>query len=160
MTDPVLRRAFLGLGSNMGDRVAYVREAVAALPEVVAVSGAFETEPVGGVEQEPFLNVVVELHTARSPRELLDLCQQREAAAQRVRTVRWGPRTLDVDVLWVDGESVTEPDLEVPHPRMFDRAFVLVPLADLAPDLLPDAYDVAAAAQAEGVRSLGPLAGL
>jgi 2-amino-4-hydroxy-6-hydroxymethyldihydropteridine diphosphokinase len=160
MTDPVLRRAFLGLGSNMGDRVAYVREAVAALPEVVAVSGAFETEPVGGVEQEPFLNVVVELHTARSPRELLDLCQQREAAAQRVRTVRWGPRTLDVDVLWIDGESVTEPDLEVPHPRMFDRAFVLVPLADLAPDLLPDAYDVAAAAQAEGVRSLGPLAGL
>lgn len=157
MTETVTRRAFLGLGSNMGDRVAYLREAVAALPDVVAVSGAFETEPVGGVEQEPFLNVVVELRTQRSARQLLELCQEREAEAERVRTIRWGPRTLDVDVLWVDGVTVAEPDLEVPHPRMGERAFVLIPLAQLAPELLPAGYDVAAAAEVEGVVGLGPL---
>jgi len=160
MTDTVLRRAFLGLGSNMGDRVVYLREAVAALPDVVSVSDAFETEPVGGVEQDPFLNVVVEMRTGRSPRELLELCQEREAAAQRVRTIRWGPRTLDVDVLWVDGVTMAEPDLEIPHPRMGERAFVLIPLSQLAPELLPAGYDVAGAARAEGVVCRGPLGDL
>ena len=95
------RRALLGLGSNMGDRVEYLRAAVAAIPDVVAVSDAYETDPVGGVEQDPFLNVVVELDTARTPHELLEVCRERERDAERVRTVRWGPRTLDVDVLWV-----------------------------------------------------------
>ena len=151
------RRALLGLGSNMGDRVDHLRAAVAALPDVVGVSDAYETEPVGGVEQDPFLNIVVELDTTLTPRELLQVCREREAAADRIRVVRWGPRTLDVDVLWVDGEQVADPDLEVPHPRMFERAFVLVPLADLAPDLLPEAYDVAAAAADEGVRNVGRL---
>jgi 2-amino-4-hydroxy-6-hydroxymethyldihydropteridine diphosphokinase len=151
------RRALLGLGSNMGDRVDHLRRAVAAIPDFVAVSDAYETDPVGGVEQDPFLNVVVELDTALSPRALLEVCRTREEAAERVRVIRWGPRTLDVDVLWVDGETVDEPDLEVPHPRMFERAFVLVPLADLAPDLLPGGYDAAAAAVAEGVRNVGRL---
>jgi len=153
-----LHRAFLGLGSNMGDRVEYLAEAVAAIPDLVAVSSAYETDPVGGVEQDPFLNVVVELRTLLTPRDLLELCQALELAAQRVRVVRWGPRTLDVDVLWVDEMTSNEPDLIVPHPRMFERAFVLVPLADVAPDLLPPGYDVAAAAEAEGVRTLGPWA--
>ena len=152
------RRALLGLGSNMGDRVEYLRAAVAAIPDVVAVSDAYETDPVGGVEQDPFLNVVVELDTARTPRELLEVCRERERDAERVRTVRWGPRTLDVDVLWVDGETVDDPpELLVPHPRMFERAFVLVPLADLASDLVPEGYDVEAAATAEGVRNVGRL---
>jgi 2-amino-4-hydroxy-6-hydroxymethyldihydropteridine diphosphokinase len=152
------RRALLGLGSNMGDRVEYLRAAVAAIPDVVAVSDAYETDPVGGVEQDPFLNVVVELDTARTPHELLEVCRERERDAERVRTVRWGPRTLDVDVLWVDGETVDDPpELLVPHPRMFERAFVLVPLADLARDVVPDGYDVAAAATAEGVRNVGRL---
>ncbi len=154
---PGTRRALLGLGSNMGDRVEFLRTAVAAIPDVVAISSAFETDPVGGVEQDPFLNIVVELDTSLSPRELLQVCRDRESAAERVRVIRWGPRTLDVDVLWVDGETVDDPDLEVPHPRMFERAFVLVPLADLAPDLLPDGYDAAAAAEAEGVRAVGRL---
>ncbi|MEO0493255.1 MAG: 2-amino-4-hydroxy-6-hydroxymethyldihydropteridine diphosphokinase [Actinomycetota bacterium] len=155
------RRALLGLGSNMGDRVEYLLAAVAAIPDLVAVSDAYETDPVGGIEQEPFLNIVVELATTLTPHELLDVCRERERAADRVRVVRWGPRTLDVDVLWVDGEIVDdEPDLIVPHPRMFERAFVLVPLADLAADLLPDGYDVAAAATAEGVRNVGRLADL
>jgi 2-amino-4-hydroxy-6-hydroxymethyldihydropteridine diphosphokinase len=133
-----MTRAFLALGSNLGDRRSFLREAVAALPDVVGVSQVYETAPVGGPDdQGPFLNIVVQLDTSYSPRELLELCREREAAAERVRVVRWGPRTLDVDVLWVDGVEVDEPDLVVPHPRMFERAFVLLPLRDLAPDLIP-----------------------
>lgn len=111
------------------------------MPDVVGVSSLWETAPVGGPDQGAFLNAVVELRTDLSARELLDLCRDLEAAAERVRTVRWGPRTLDVDVLWIDGESVDDPDLVVPHPRMFDRAFVLVPLGELAPDLVPESFE-------------------
>lgn len=111
---------------------------MAGLPDVVAVSPLYETDPVGGPEQDLFLNIVVELQTTLSGHELLAVCREREAAAERVRVERWGPRTLDVDVLWIDGETVDDPpELLVPHPRMFERAFVMVPLADLAPDLLP-----------------------
>ncbi len=131
------RRAFLGLGSNLGDRQAQLEDAVAHLPDVVNVSSIWETAPVGGPEQGAFLNMVVELSTDRTARQLLTACQEREQAAERVREERWGPRTLDVDVLWIDGERVDEHDLIVPHPRMFERAFVLVPLGELAPDLLP-----------------------
>ncbi|MYH73026.1 MAG: 2-amino-4-hydroxy-6-hydroxymethyldihydropteridine diphosphokinase [Acidimicrobiia bacterium] len=130
-----MTRAFLGLGSNLGDRMGFLKDAVAAIDDCVAVSGVFETEPVGGPEQDHYLNVVAELDTDRSARDLLELCQALEASAGRVREVRWGPRTLDVDVLWVDGETVEEPDLVVPHPRMRERAFVMVPLGELAPDL-------------------------
>ncbi len=130
-------RAFLGLGSNLGDRRAYLRDAVDRLPDVVAVSPLYETDPVGGPPgQGAYLNCVVELRTSRSPRELLTVAQAAEAAAQRVRLQRWGPRTLDVDVLLVGDEEVTEPDLVVPHPRMWTRGFVLVPLGDLAPELV------------------------
>src|SRR4029077_1581626 len=97
----------------------------------------FETEPVGGPEQGAFLNVVVELDTERTPRELLAECHRLEQDAARLRIERWGPRTLDVDVLWIDGVTVDEPDLQVPHPRMFERRFVLEPLAEVAPDLMP-----------------------
>jgi 2-amino-4-hydroxy-6-hydroxymethyldihydropteridine diphosphokinase len=130
-------RAFLGLGSNLGDREAQLRRAIEGIPDVVAVSPVYETDPVGGPEQGPYLNVVVELETALSPRELLDLCHRLEKAAQRVRVERWGPRTLDVDVLLVGDLTVDEPDLQVPHPRLYERRFVLAPLADLAPDLVP-----------------------
>lgn len=158
MTGGSRRRALLALGSNLGDRAAFLRRAVAAIPDVVDVSFVYETDPVGGPEQQPFLNLVVALDTELSPYELLGVCRERESEAERVREVRWGPRTLDVDVLWVDGESVDDPpDLIVPHPRMFERAFVLVPLADVAPDVLPSGYDVDGAAAAEGVRLLGPL---
>jgi 2-amino-4-hydroxy-6-hydroxymethyldihydropteridine diphosphokinase len=134
-----MARAFLGLGSNLGDRVGSLQDAVAAIPDVVAVSPVYETGPIGGPEQGRYLNLVVELDTALTPRDLLEVCRAREAAAQRVRTQRWGPRTLDVDVLWVEAGSVSDPDLEVPHPRMWERRFVLAPLADLAPDLVPPA---------------------
>jgi 2-amino-4-hydroxy-6-hydroxymethyldihydropteridine diphosphokinase len=130
-------RAFLALGSNLGDRRAYLAGAVKQLPDVVAVSQLYETDPVGGLPgQGAYLNGVVELKTTRTARELLAAAQSAEAAADRVRVERWGPRTLDVDVLLVGDERVDEPDLVVPHPRMWIRGFVLVPLADLAPELV------------------------
>lgn len=132
-------RAFLGMGSNLGDRWAYLRDAVDSLADVVAVSSVYETDPVGGPgDQGPYLNLVVELDTALTARQLLGVGQRLQAAAQRVQGERWGPRTLDVDVLWVDGVTVDEPDLQVPHPRMFERRFVLAPLHELAPEIVPD----------------------
>jgi 2-amino-4-hydroxy-6-hydroxymethyldihydropteridine diphosphokinase len=131
-------RAFLGLGSNLGDREALLGEAVDRLVAVgrAGVSPLYETDPVGGPEQGAYLNLVVELDTDLSPRQLLAVAQRLEQAAERVREQRWGPRTLDVDVLWVDGTTVSDDDLEVPHPRMWERRFVLAPLRDLAPDLV------------------------
>ena len=126
---------------------ALLQQAVAAIPDLVAVSPVYETDPVGGPEQGAFLNCVVELDTERTPHELLALCQQLEQEAERVRIERWGPRTLDVDVLLVGDLTVDDPDLEVPHPRMFQRRFVLAPLADLAPELVP--ADVLAAAEGD-----------
>jgi 2-amino-4-hydroxy-6-hydroxymethyldihydropteridine diphosphokinase len=144
------------MGSNLGDRVRFLQDAVRALPDVVTVSPVYETEPVGGPEQQgPYLNLVVELDTALGPRDLLELSRRLEAAAGRERLEHWGPRTLDVDVLWVDGEEVDEPDLVVPHPRLFERAFVLAPLADVAPDLAPAGWEERLAPL--GVERLGPL---
>ena len=150
-----MTRAFLGLGSNLGDRPKYLRDAIAAMPDVVAVSPVYETDPVGGPDQGSYLNVVAQLDTDLDPRGLLEVCRRLEAAAERVRRERWGPRTLDVDVLWVDDTSVDEPDLVVPHPRMFERAFVLVPLRDLAPDLIPDGWNDPEGEA--GVHLVGPL---
>jgi 2-amino-4-hydroxy-6-hydroxymethyldihydropteridine diphosphokinase len=152
-------RAFLGLGSNLGDRRAELERAVSTLEgagDVVAVSPLYETEPVGGPEDQPaYLNLVVELRTTDSPRQLLERCRALEAAAGRVRTVRFGPRTLDADVLLVGERSVADDDLVVPHPRMWERRFVLAPLADLAPELVPADAVVAAGG---AVRRLGTLA--
>jgi 2-amino-4-hydroxy-6-hydroxymethyldihydropteridine diphosphokinase len=148
-------RALLGLGSNMGDSWAILREAVGSLSGVVRVSPVYRTDPVGGpAGQEPFLNIVVEIDTDLSARQLLGVCHRLESAADRVRTVRWGPRTLDVDIEWMDGVTVDEPDLQVPHPRMRQRRFVMAPLADIAPDVAgPDWSD-----HAEGrVDLVGPL---
>jgi 2-amino-4-hydroxy-6-hydroxymethyldihydropteridine diphosphokinase len=148
-------RAFLALGSNMGDRRGYLKAALDRLPDVVAVSRLYETDPVGGPPgQGAYLNCVVELQTRRTPRELLTLAQAAEVAAQRVRMARWGPRTLDVDVLLVGDEVVDDPDLTIPHPRMWERGFVLVPLADLAPELVVGhlTTDIG-----RGVRPVGPL---
>ena len=134
-------RAYLALGSNLGDREHHLRAAVdalAATPGVVvaAVSDVYETEPVGGPEQDPYLNAVVAIDTELRARELLDLAHRLEDDAHRVRAEHWGPRTLDVDVLLVGDERVDEPDLVVPHPRLCERGFVLAPLHDVAPDLV------------------------
>ena len=135
---PLPVRAYLGIGANLGDRVTHLQGAVdglAATPDVtvVAVSPVYETAPVGGPPQPDYLNAVVAVDTTLSPRELLVLAHRLEAEADRVREEHWGPRTLDVDVLLVGDEEVDDPDLVVPHPRLMERAFVLVPLADLDP---------------------------
>lgn len=156
---PSLRRAFLGLGTNLGDRRRYLQDAVSALPDLVAVSTVYETEPVGGPDQGAFLNIVAELRTAKEPYELLELCRSLERSAGRERRVRWGPRTLDVDVLWIDGVTIDDDELTVPHPRMYQRNFVVVPLLEIAPDLESEiaalGYDEAEAFGA--VSSLGSL---
>ncbi len=132
-------RAFLALGSNLGDRWAHLCRAVAAVPDLAATSPVYETAPVGGPPgQGPYLNAVVELRTTLDARRLLGVCRELEAAAGRARGERFAARTLDVDVLLVGDEHVDEPDLTVPHPRMWERPFVLVPLAALAPDLVPE----------------------
>ncbi len=151
-----MTRALLALGSNLGDRVRYLQDAVAVIPDLVAVSPVYETDPVGGPEdQGPYLNMVVCLDTVLDARELLELCHRLEEKASRKRAVHWGPRTLDVDVLWLDGVTVDEPGLVVPHPRMAERPFVLAPLRDVAPDLVTagweDRFDHL------GVRQLGVL---
>ena len=150
-----MTRAYLGLGSNLGDRTAHLQLAIDALAEtegvqVVAVSNVYETAPVGGPEQDDYLNAVVALETDLSARDLLAVAQGIEQLADRVRTVRWGPRTLDVDVLLVGDERVDEPDLQVPHPRLAERGFVLAPLRDVAPDQVPER-----AGGWEGVRDSG-----
>jgi len=145
-TEVPTRRVFLSLGSNLGDRRAHLRRAVDQLragssPSVTAVSPVYETEPVGGPgDQGAFLNLVVELAVpeAVDPYRVLEQCHRLEAAAGRVRTVRWGPRTLDADVIWIDGITLDDPDLTLPHPRWRERRFVLAPLADVAPDLVGD----------------------
>lgn len=148
-------RVLLGLGSNMGDRRRHLRDAVADLPGVVAVSDVYETEPVGGPDgQGPYLNLVARLETDLGPRELLGLCHRLETAAGRVREERWGPRTLDVDILWVDGLEVDEPDLQIPHPRLFQRRFVVAPLLELAPDLVADDWETRAEGQVERLGEL------
>jgi 2-amino-4-hydroxy-6-hydroxymethyldihydropteridine diphosphokinase len=152
-----LTRAFLSLGSNLGDRWQHLRDAVTSLQSagLVGVSPVYETEPVGGPSgQDRYLNLVVELDTDLDARQLLAIARRLEAAAGRVRAERWGARTLDVDVLWVGGETVDEPDLQVPHPRMWERRFVVAPLAELAPDLVPTDVEE----RSEGrVQLVGPL---
>jgi 2-amino-4-hydroxy-6-hydroxymethyldihydropteridine diphosphokinase len=133
--------AYLGLGSNLGDSDVLLTKAVHALVDhprifVTGVSRRYRTAAVGLEDQPDFLNLVVGVVTTLGPFELLDACQMLEREAGRVRAVRWGPRTLDVDVLWYDGTFIDHERLQVPHPRMEERRFVLEPLADLAPDLV------------------------
>ena len=135
-------QAFVGLGSNLGDREGTLRAAVGrlrALPQtrVVAVSKLRDTEPVGYLEQPRFLNGAVKLETRLSAHALLDALMELERRFGRDRTAYppQGPRTLDLDLLLYGGETIAEPGLEVPHPRLHERRFVLEPLADLAPAL-------------------------
>ncbi len=136
-----MTRAYLALGSNLGDRLAYLQAGVdglAGVPgmRVDALSRVYETAPVGGPPQDLYLNAVVAVDTELDPYALLDLAQQLERDARRVRAERFGPRTLDVDVLIYDDLVLDDPRLILPHPRMWERGFVLAPLRDVAPDLV------------------------
>jgi 2-amino-4-hydroxy-6-hydroxymethyldihydropteridine diphosphokinase len=157
--------AYLALGSNLGDRLEHLREAVRRLDaepavEVVRSSRVYETEPVGP-PQPAYLNAVLEVRASGTARELLEACRRVEDALGRVRAERWGPRTIDVDVLTFDEQTIDEPDLVVPHPRMHERGFVLVPLGELEADpMLPGGRHLATLRLAPdvvmGVRAFAP----
>ena len=141
-------KAYVGLGSNLGDRERNLRRAVARLAELGSVrsSSVRETDPVGIADQPRFLNAAVELETELAPRDLLDrlLAIERELGRDRALERRWGPRLVDLDLLLYGDEVVDEPGLTVPHPRLAERRFVLEPLHELDPELaLPDGRQVA-----------------
>ena len=133
-----MTRAFLGLGSNLGDRLENLRRSLDLLEDrgirVVRSSRVYETDPVGGPEQPEYLNAVAEVEAPGSARELLEACLRVEEEMGRVRGERWGPRVVDIDLLTFGDEAIDEPDLRVPHPRMHERGFVLIPLLELDAD--------------------------
>jgi 2-amino-4-hydroxy-6-hydroxymethyldihydropteridine diphosphokinase len=129
-----MTRVYLSLGSNVGDREANLRAAIERLP-VLRISPIYETEPVDYTDQPWFLNLVVEAETDLSPHDLLAATSRIEQELGRVRDIPKGPRTIDIDILLYGDEVVNEPILQIPHPRMAERRFVLAPLADLVPDL-------------------------
>ncbi len=133
-----MSRAYLGLGSNLGDRLANLQAAVGLLRErgvrALRSSRVYETDPVGGPPQPEYLNAVIDVETDHDPRALLEACQGAERELGRVRGERWGPRVIDIDILTYDGREVDEPDLRIPHPRMHERGFVLMPLLELDAD--------------------------
>ncbi len=136
----ILRRVYFSLGSNLGDRARYLRDGVrdVARDEPHRVSRVYLTEPVGGVSQDDFWNVVLEVTTSAPPEELLNRLRAAEARAERLREVRWGPRTLDVDLVRWEDEDSEDPELTVPHPRYRERRFVLAPLRELRPEWVSD----------------------
>lgn len=147
-----MTRYAIGLGSNLGNRLGHLRagdEGLAALGRVTHRSSLYETEPVGGPRQDPFLNTVVLLETDLSPHQLLDACLQIEETRDRDREVRWGPRTLDLDLIASDGPPVSDDRLSLPHPLASDREFVLRPLVEVWPDARLDDETTAAQALAE-----------
>jgi 2-amino-4-hydroxy-6-hydroxymethyldihydropteridine diphosphokinase len=145
-----MARVYLGLGSNIGDRMRFLRHAVACLKQVAGtrvtqVSSVYETEPMGVTEQGWFLNAVVEIDTMLSAEALLERAQAIERALGRVRTHRWGPRTIDLDILLYEDLQVKTDSLAIPHPELHRRAFVMIPLLELNPGIsLPDSTAISA----------------
>ncbi|MCX7920785.1 MAG: 2-amino-4-hydroxy-6-hydroxymethyldihydropteridine diphosphokinase [Clostridia bacterium] len=132
----MVHSVFLALGSNMGDRAESLRKAIESVgnvskTRVIKVSDIYETEPVGYTDQASFLNMAIYIETALEPEELLAELQEIELAMKRTREIHWGPRTIDIDILLYGEKTVSLPHLTIPHPRMFERAFVLVPLRDV-----------------------------
>jgi 2-amino-4-hydroxy-6-hydroxymethyldihydropteridine diphosphokinase len=130
--------AYLGLGSNLGDREANIRNALAAIDrldgcELIRTSSLYETDPVGIREQPDFLNAAAEIRTKLAPEELLTALREVERGTGREKTFKWGPRIIDIDILLYGEERLTGENLEIPHPEMHQRAFVLTPLAEIAP---------------------------
>jgi 2-amino-4-hydroxy-6-hydroxymethyldihydropteridine diphosphokinase len=161
-----MNTAYLGLGSNLGNRLAFLRggrDILVNCPdiELVQASGVYETEAVGGPPDNPlFLNSVLQVQTSLEPRQLLEVCLAAEDEFGRSRPVRWAPRTLDIDILLYADQIVCEEDLTIPHPRLQERTFVLAPLMEIAPDLrhpLLDQTITEIASGTTGVADLAPL---
>jgi 2-amino-4-hydroxy-6-hydroxymethyldihydropteridine diphosphokinase len=136
MASTSLKQALVAAGANLGDRVATLANAMARLREMDGVesldsSPIYETAPVGMLDQPPFLNLVMGIETTLGPEALLARLQEIEREFGRVREIRWGPRTLDLDLLAYEGETRATPSLQLPHPRMLERGFVMIPLRDL-----------------------------
>jgi 2-amino-4-hydroxy-6-hydroxymethyldihydropteridine diphosphokinase len=132
-------RAFLAIGTNIEDRYKHISNCITLLhthPEIelVQASSIYETEPVGYIEQDPFLNMVIEVKTSLTPLELLNSCLEIEHSLGRKRIIRWGPRVIDLDILLYNQENIETEKLFVPHPRMQERAFVLIPLLEISPN--------------------------
>lgn len=132
--------AFISLGSNMGNRLSLLEEALTNLQkkypiEVVNVSSIYETEPVGYENQDVFLNMVAQIRTSLTPGELLDACLQIEKFLGRKREIRWGPRTIDLDILLYNDQNMITERLVIPHPRMHKRSFVMIPLIEICPNI-------------------------
>ena len=157
-------RAFFGVGSNLGERWHNLGRCAQRLWELdngLVISSVYETLPVGGPDgQGPYLNAVAMVSTDRAPRELLELARELESEAQRVRTVRWGPRTLDVDVLLAGDFKIDDDDFVVPHPRMYERAFVMCPLFEIAPDVAGNEWRAAFGGADAIAKSVWPVGAL
>ncbi|MBY0148347.1 2-amino-4-hydroxy-6-hydroxymethyldihydropteridine diphosphokinase [Neobacillus niacini] len=133
--------AFISLGSNIGNRYDYLSKAIENLAkhskiQLVNTSSVYETDPVGYEEQDLFLNMVIEVHTELSANELLDLCLKLELELGRKREIVWGPRTIDLDILLFNQENIKSEKLIIPHPRMLERNFVMIPLSEIKPDII------------------------
>lgn len=163
-----MKQTWIALGSNIAPRETYLQQAIQMLSEyeeikLNQVSTVYETEPVGYENQDQFLNLVAEVETSLDPMELLRICQKIEQDLGRKRIIRWGPRTVDLDILLYSTENMNVEELILPHPRMHERAFVLVPLAEIAPKLLlkdkrvQEWLDTLPAQDVQGVRSWGSL---
>ena len=161
-----MNTAYLGLGSNLGNRLAFLRGGRDTLIkqagiELTQASGVYETEAIGGPPDNPlFLNTVLQVQTSLEPHQLLEACLETENEFGRSRPMRWAPRTLDIDILFYDDQVLCEDHLTVPHPRLQERAFVLAPLLEIAPDLkhpLLDQTIAELAADSAGVAELVPL---
>ena len=154
--------AYLSLGGNIGDPAATMGAALRLLDadertQVLDVSSLYRTPPWGKLDQPEFRNAAARLRTGHSPRGLLDLCLDIERRLKRERKERWGPRLVDLDILLFGDRRVDEPGLEIPHPRMLDRAFVLVPLAEIAPDLFVEGRSVSACRDALDCAGIVPV---
>ncbi|TQR18223.1 2-amino-4-hydroxy-6-hydroxymethyldihydropteridine diphosphokinase [Psychrobacillus vulpis] len=153
--------AYISIGSNIGNRFDYLVQSVNLLNDTLGIdvnraSSVYETDPVGYVDQAAFLNIVVELKTQLTPHELLMRCNEIEEELGRTREIRWGPRTVDLDILLYNEENMKTENLIIPHPRMMERGFVLIPLVELNPNLVEPGTNHSllkfARAQKEGVR--------
>ncbi|MFB6469351.1 2-amino-4-hydroxy-6-hydroxymethyldihydropteridine diphosphokinase [Cytobacillus sp. Hz8] len=158
-------QAYIALGSNIGNRFLYLSQAIQELAkrkEVVLenTSSVYETDPVGYEDQDPFLNMVIKVSTSLKPMDLLMVCQEIEKNLGRKREIRWGPRTLDLDILLYNQENIESENLMIPHPRMTERAFVMIPLLEINPDIhvpkmnqsLKDLWNDQVISNKEGVR--------